>query len=117
MDRGWLSCIAEGPLSRTTQWTATLNFRIPKNDFRGGQVQHELAETTVSPPIAESQSLDEFLKHNIKSFCAQIDGYWRRAAEHAQVGMDRVKAEAEKTRSDALKERTSDDTSSEQRPS
>ena len=39
--------IAEGPPSRTTQWTPTLNFLMPSIDIRGGQVRHELASTLI----------------------------------------------------------------------
>ena len=65
--------IAEGPFSRTTQWTATLNYRIPDNVVAGGQVEHKHGIPHVEPPRHEHQSLADYWRKNGAHLCEQLN--------------------------------------------
>lgn len=65
--------VAEGPFSRTTQWTATLNYRTPEQDGRHGQVEHANAIPRVPPPRGENQTLVQYLDNNSRSLFEQLD--------------------------------------------
>jgi hypothetical protein len=64
--------IAEGPYSRTTQWTPTLNYRSANYDPREGHVEHRVA--TVAHPSArfQNQLLADFLKQNAADLFTQL---------------------------------------------
>jgi hypothetical protein len=57
--------LAEGPFSRTAQWTPTLNLRTPTEASDGGQVVHAAPmETTAESPRFQYQSAADFLRPN-----------------------------------------------------
>lgn len=60
-------------LSRTMQWTATLNYRTPDEQGRHGQVEHANATPPVPPPRGENQTLVQFLDNNSRSLFEQLD--------------------------------------------
>jgi hypothetical protein len=64
--------LAEGPYTRTTQWTATLNYRSALHDRREGHVQHQVATTLVAPPRFQRQSLRTFLWNNLADVQRQL---------------------------------------------
>jgi hypothetical protein len=65
--------IAEGPATRTTQWTPTLNFRTADNDIRKGQVQHRVARVQNPSPAGEPQPLRVFLENNRLNLLTQLE--------------------------------------------
>ena len=60
--------LAEGPFSRTAQWTPTLNLRTPTQGADRGQVIHAAPmETTAESPTFQYQSAGDFLRpHEIR---------------------------------------------------
>lgn len=63
--------IAEGAYTRTTQWTATLNYRSADYDPREGHVEHRLATLPV-PGRLRNVSLAEFLNNNAEELLRQL---------------------------------------------
>jgi hypothetical protein len=64
--------IAEGPWSRTRQWTPTLNFRTPDFDIRRGHVQHRLADIPHPSPSGKPQPLSAFVEKNRAAMLEQL---------------------------------------------
>ena len=57
--------LAEGPFSRTTQWTPTLNLRTPTEAAERGQVIHAAPmEQTAESPRFQYESAADFLRPN-----------------------------------------------------
>ncbi len=64
--------IAEGPYSRTTQWTPTLNYRSADYDRREGHVEHRVATVMHPSPRSQNGSLSDFLKNNATDLVSQL---------------------------------------------
>jgi hypothetical protein len=65
--------VAEGPVSRTTQWTPTLNYRTSDISVHdGGQVLHRVAQVENPPTRGVHQPLSVFLENNKVGLLRQL---------------------------------------------
>ena len=64
--------VAEGPYSRTTQWTPTLNYRSVDDSRMEGHVHHRVATIQNPSPRFERQPLREFLDQNAGDLLTQL---------------------------------------------
>lgn len=64
--------VAEGPYSRTTQWTASINLRSQSAGQHHGQVLHALARPASEPPRWKHQNLVDYMNGNRAAFHGQL---------------------------------------------
>jgi hypothetical protein len=67
--------VAEGPYSRTTQWTPTLNLRTQEGGDHKGQVLHSPATVTQEPPRFQNQNLHDNMRANDEGFRRQLRAF------------------------------------------
>jgi hypothetical protein len=78
--------LAEGPFSRTTQWTATLNYRTAVHDPMEGHVRHRVAVSPVKAPRFKRQSLRTLARRRGDSHPAAAGDCPLTALDHALDG-------------------------------
>jgi hypothetical protein len=82
--------VAEGPYTRTTQWSATFNLRTQEAGDHRGQVLHAHPSGVIQPRRGTYQPLADFMTANFRSFHEQLklvseDGLGPRLLELARA--------------------------------